>query len=165
MTATAQRSFEQSTPTGTIDVKIKVLAHGEGLPLPNYNTEHAAAIDIMAAVPADAPFTLAPNAFASIPTGISFAIPEGYEMQVRGRSGLAARQGISVTHGTGTIDADYRGELYVLLVNHGTQPLIIERGMRIAQAVVTPVPRIVWQQVDELPPSTRGTGGLGSTGK
>lgn len=154
-----------STLLPTIGVKIKVLDHGVGLPLPAYNTDHAAAVDICAAYPLGQPFTLAPGAFTSVPTGIAFAIPEGYEMQVRGRSGLAARQGISVTHGTGTIDADYRGELFVLLVNHGTQPLVIERGMRVAQAVVTPVPRIVWDVVDELPSSARGTGGLGSTGK
>jgi dUTP pyrophosphatase len=148
-----------------LNVHIKRLPHNIDLPLPAYNTEHAAAFDLMAAYPADAPFALAPGAFTSVPTGLAFAIPNGYEMQIRGRSGLAARQGISVTHGTGTIDADYRGEVFVLLVNHGSQSLVIERGMRVAQAVVTPVPRVTWQEMDALPETARGAGGLGSTGK
>lgn len=153
-----------ATPTA-MTVKVKRLDHNQDLPLPAYGSDHAAAFDLMAAYPVGEPFTLAPGAFTSVPTGLSFAIPEGYEMQIRGRSGLAARQGISVTHGTGTIDADYRGEVFVLLVNHGTQPLVIERGMRVAQSVITPVPRITWLEVNDLPPTNRGAGGLGSTGK
>lgn len=148
-----------------LTVMIKRLPHNQDLPLPAYGSDHAAAFDLMAAYPADAPFTLAPGAFTSVPTGLAFAVPAGFEMQIRGRSGLAARQGISVTHGTGTIDADYRGEVFVLLVNHGAQPIVIERGMRVAQAVITPVPRVTWNEVTELPTTARGTGGLGSTGK
>jgi dUTP pyrophosphatase len=164
--STAQKidSSQDATPT-TVRVQIKALPHGMGLPVPAYGTDHAAAFDIMAAYPDGQPFTLQPGTYTSVPTGFAFAIPNGFEMQVRGRSGLAARQGISVTHGTGTIDPDYRGELFVLLVNHGTAPLVIERGMRVAQGLITPVPRTVFEMVDTLPETTRGTGGLGSTGK
>jgi dUTP pyrophosphatase len=168
MTATTsvlKSPSSQGTAETPLVVQIKALPNGQGLPLPTYATEYAAAFDLTAAYPADQPFTLAPGAYTSVPTGYAFAVPSGYEMQIRGRSGLAARQGISVTHGTGTIDADYRGEVFVLLINHGTSPLVIERGMRVAQAVITPVPRVTWAVVDDLPATARGTGGLGSTGK
>src|SRR5665213_4515255 len=124
-----------------IDVRVMRLPHGEGLPLPSYQSEHAAGLDLIAAVPENAPTTLPPGARALIPTGIAIALPDGAEAQVRPRSGLAVKHGLTVLNAPGTIDADYRGELQVLLVNLGAEPVAITRGMRIAQLIVATVAR------------------------
>jgi len=148
----------------SIEVRITRLPHGADLPLPAYQTARAAGLDLLAAMPADAVVTLAPEARALIPTGIAIALPEGYEAQVRPRSGLAARDGITVLNAPGTIDADYRGELKVLLINCGDRSVRIERGMRIAQLVVAPVARALWHEVPSLDETVRGKEGFGSTG-
>jgi dUTP pyrophosphatase len=148
----------------TIEVRIMRLAHGNDLPLPSYQSAHAAGLDLLAAVPADAPATIAPGARALIPTGLAIALPEGHEAQVRPRSGLAARHGLTVLNAPGTIDADYRGEIQVLLVNFGGEPVSITRGMRIAQLVIAPVTRAQLREVVSLDETQRGTGGFGSTG-
>ena len=149
----------------TVEVRIRRLPHAEGLPLPAYETAHAAGMDLRAAVEEGAPLTLAPGARAMVPTGLAIALPEGFEAQVRPRSGLAARHGITCLNTPGTIDADYRGEVKVILVNLGSEPFEIARGERIAQMVVAPVTRAVWAEVEELDDTTRGAGGFGSTGK
>ena len=149
-------------PTGAVRVAVTRLPGAEGLDLPAYETEHAAGMDLAAAVAE--PLTLAPGARAMVPTGLAIALPEGYEAQIRPRSGLAARNGLTVLNAPGTIDADYRGEIKVILANLGEDPFTIERGMRIAQMVVAPVTRIAWNEVDALPDSARGAGGFGSTG-
>lgn len=146
----------------TVDVSVVQLPHGADLALPHYATEHAAGMDLMAAV--SEPVTLAPGARAIIPTGLSIALPEGYEAQVRPRSGLAAKHGVTVANAPGTIDADYRGEVGVILINLGAEPFVVERAMRIAQMVVAPVTTISWVKTDELPDTARGSGGFGSTG-
>jgi dUTP pyrophosphatase len=138
------------------------LEHAADLPLPAYATEHSAGMDLLAAV--DAKLTLAPMARMLVPAGISLALPEGFEAQIRPRSGLALKSGITVLNAPGTIDADYRGEIKVLLVNLSGEAFIIERGMRIAQMVVAPVMRVEWQERNELPESVRSAGGFGSTG-
>jgi len=148
----------------TIDVRITRLAHGHGLPLPSYQSALAAGLDLIAAVPENAPATLAPGARALIPTGITVALPAGTEAQVRPRSGLAARHGLTVLNAPGTVDADYRGEVQVLLINHGSEPVAVTRGMRIAQLVVAPVSRAQLREVASLDETERGTGGFGSTG-
>jgi dUTP pyrophosphatase len=148
----------------SIDVRVQRLPHGEGLPLPAYQSEYAAGLDLSAAVPADAPLTLAPGARALIPTGIAIALPPGTEAQVRPRSGLAVKHGLTVLNAPGTIDADYRGELQVLLVNLGAQPVAISRGMRIAQLVIATVARAELSEVPTLDQTPRGSGGFGSTG-
>lgn len=140
---------------------LKRLPAGEGLPLPAYMTQHAAGADLCAAVTED--LTLTPGGRALIPTGFSIALPEGYEAQVRPRSGLAIRSGVTCLNSPGTIDADYRGEVCVVLANLGCEPVVIRRGDRIAQLVVAPVARAVFEAVDDLPPSARGAGGFGST--
>jgi dUTP diphosphatase len=146
-----------------IEIEIVRLPHGRDLPLPSYQSAHAAGLDLVAAV--EAAVTLKPGERMLIPTGIAIALPEGYEAQVRPRSGLAARHGITLLNTPGTIDADYRGEIQVLLINLGAEPVAIERGMRIAQLVVAPVSRAQWREVTALPASERGTGGFGSTGR
>jgi dUTP pyrophosphatase len=146
------------------EVAFRRLAHGAGLPLPSYESEQAAGMDIAAAVPADAPVTMAPGARALIPAGFAMALPEGYEAQVRPRSGLALKAGVTVLNAPGTIDADYRGEVMVLLVNHGQDPFEVSRGARIAQMVVQPVARAELREVEALEDSARGSGGFGSTG-
>ena len=146
------------------EVRITRLAHGADLPLPSYQSAHAAGLDLIAAVPADAPLTLAPGARALVPTGIAIALPENFEAQVRPRSGLAARHGLTVLNAPGTIDADYRGEVQVLLINHGSEAIEIPRGMRIAQLVVAPVSRAILREVQSLDETGRGKGGFGSTG-
>ncbi len=146
------------------DVKIARLAHGLDLPLPAYQSAHAAGLDLHAAVAADAPVEIAPGTWAAIPTGIALALPAGMEGQVRPRSGLAARHGVTVLNAPGTIDADYRGEVKVLLVNHGSGPFTVERGARVAQLVLAPVIRARLAEVGELDASERGAGGFGSTG-
>ena len=148
-----------------IDVRVMRLPHGEGLPLPSYQSEHAAGLDLIAAVPENAPTTLAPGARALIPTGIAIALPDGTEAQVRPRSGLAVKHGLTVLNAPGTIDADYRGELQVLLVNLGDAPVAITRGMRIAQLVIATVARAALREVASLDQTTRGSGGFGSTGR
>ena len=147
-----------------ITVEITRLPHGRDLPLPAYQTELAAGLDLLAAVPQHAPMTIDPGARALVPTGIAIALPTGYEAQVRPRSGLAVKHGLSVLNAPGTIDADYRGELQVLLVNLGGDPVEIVRGMRVAQLVVAPVTRIGLIEVDALDQTERGYGGFGSTG-
>ncbi|SDE69442.1 dUTP diphosphatase [Rhodospira trueperi] len=143
-------------------VPVVRLPHAEGLDLPAYATAGAAGLDLLAAL--DAPLVLEPGAFATVPTGLSVALPPGYEGQVRPRSGLAARQGVTVLNAPGTIDADYRGEVGVILINHGAEPVTITRGLRIAQFVVAPVTRVTWALCQHLPETPRGTGGFGSTG-
>jgi dUTP pyrophosphatase len=143
-------------------VQLEWLAHGSGLSLPTYQSEHAAAMDLAAAV--ESAVVITPGARMLIPCGFRMAVPHGYEAQVRPRSGLASRHGLTVINTPGTIDADYRGEVKVALVNLGTDAFIVERGMRIAQMLVTPVPRVEWDVVSELPDSVRGSGGFGHTG-
>lgn len=145
-----------------IKVSVVQLPHGTDLDLPHYATEHAAGMDLMAAV--DSPVVLAPGERAIVPTGLSIALPVGYEAQVRPRSGLAAKHGVTVANAPGTIDADYRGEVGVILINLGKEDFTVERGMRIAQMVVAPVTMITWAKTDELPETQRGSGGFGSTG-
>lgn len=145
-----------------IRVAVTRLPHGADLPLPAYATEHAAGMDLLAAV--SEPLTLAPGARALIPTGIAIALPAGFEAQVRARSGLALRHGIGVLNAPGTIDADYRGEVGVILVNHGQQPFTVERGARVAQLVIARHETAEWQEMGALPGSGRGAGGFGSTG-
>ena len=147
-----------------VDVKIMRLPHGADLPLPSYQSEHAAGLDLLAALPADATLTLAPGARALIPTGIAIALPPDHEAQVRPRSGLAVRHGLTVLNAPGTIDADYRGEVQVLLVNLGTEPVAVMRGMRIAQLVIAPVTRAKLCEAESLGETPRGKGGFGSTG-
>ena len=148
-----------------IAIALKRLPHGQGLPLPSYATEHAAGMDLVAAVPDDTPIVLAPGAYGMIPTGLVIALPPGFEAQVRPRSGLAAKFGVTVLNSPGTIDADYRGEINVLLINHGRDPFTIKRGERIAQIIITPVTRATLVPVAELSATTRGSGGFGSTGR
>jgi dUTP pyrophosphatase len=146
----------------TVEIMVTRLPHGEGLPLPSYATEGAAGMDLLAAV--TAPLTIAPGGRMLVPTGLRIALPHGYELQVRPRSGLALKHGITMPNTPGTVDEDYRGELQVIVMNAGTEPFTVERGMRIAQAVVAPVTRATWQETDTLPDTARGTGGFGSTG-
>lgn len=148
----------------TIAVAIKRLPGSDGVPLPTYQSAHAAGMDLHAAVPADAPVTILPGAIALIPCGFAMAVPPHYEAQIRPRSGLATKHGISMPNTPGTIDADYRGQVQVPLINHGSQPFEVTRGMRIAQMIVKPVPRVQWNEVAELPPTERGEGGFGHTG-
>jgi dUTP pyrophosphatase len=148
-----------------IRIDVHQLPHGEGLALPAYQTTHAAGLDLLAAVPVDTPLVLAPGKHAMVPTGLTIALPEGYEAQVRPRSGLAAKHGVSVLNAPGTIDADYRGEIAVLLINHGSEPFTIRRGERIAQMVIAAVVRADFVAVAALSSTDRGGGGFGSTGR
>jgi dUTP pyrophosphatase len=152
------------TGSERVEVRITRLPHGADLPLPEYQSALAAGLDLLAAVPADAPLELAAGARALVPTGIAIALPPGFEAQVRPRSGLAARHGITVLNTPGTVDADYRGELQVILVNLGAEPFVVSRGMRIAQLIVAPVQRIKLVEVDALDSTVRAQGGFGSTG-
>jgi dUTP pyrophosphatase len=145
-------------------VQVRRLPHGADLPLPTYQSAQAAGMDLYAAVPADAPIVIAPGQRALIPTGLTVALPAGTEGQVRPRSGLAIRHGLTVLNAPGTIDADYRGEIGVILVNLGHESFIVSRGMRIAQLVVQPVLRVRIEEVDQLDDTSRGRGGFGSTG-
>ncbi len=147
-----------------INVQIMRLPHGADLPLPSYQSAHAAGLDLYAAVPADAPLTLAPGARALIPTGIAIALPHDHEAQVRPRSGLAMRHGLTVLNAPGTIDADYRGEVQVLLINLGSEAVSIARGMRIAQMAIAPIGRAALHEASALNDTSRGKGGFGSTG-
>ena len=146
----------------TLSVAITILPHAENLALPSYATEHAAGMDLCAAVANDV--VIEPGKRALIPTGLSIALPEGYEAQVRPRSGLALKNGITVLNSPGTIDADYRGEVGVILANCGTEPYTVTRGSRIAQMVVARYERVTWQEVASLSETARGAGGFGSTG-
>jgi len=148
----------------SIDVAVVQLPHGEGLALPRYQTAGAAGLDLLAAVPDGAPVTIAPGARQMVPTGLSIALPMGFEAQVRPRSGLALKNGVTVLNSPGTVDSDYRGEICVILVNLGQAPFVIARGDRIAQMVVAPVTQLNFVKERELAASERGTGGFGSTG-
>ena len=148
-----------------VRIEIQQLPHGEGLPLPAYQSAHAAGLDLLAAVPEDQPLTLAPGARGLVPTGVAIALPEGFEAQVRPRSGLAAKHGITVLNAPGTVDADYRGEISVILINHGHEPFAVRRGERIAQMVIASVARAELVPVTTLTSTARGSGGFGSTGR
>lgn len=145
-----------------ITVRILKLAHAAELELPAYASPSAAGMDVRAAV--DATVRLAPGSITRIPTGLCVEVPEGFEIQLRPRSGLAAKYGITLANSPATIDADYRGEIFVALIHHGAEPFEIERGMRIAQLVLARVPRITWAEASELTTTTRGAGGFGHTG-
>ena len=141
-----------------------MLPHGEGLELPSYATEQSAGMDLRAALAADEPVKLKPGERALIPTGLQIALPIGHEGQVRPRSGLSIRSGVTVLNAPGTIDADYRGEVKVILINHGEEPFVVRRGERIAQLVVARHERVEWNVAEELEATERGEGGFGSTG-
>ena len=146
-------------------IPVRRLGHNLDLPLPAYETPDAAGMDLRAAVPDGEPLVLAPGARTAVPTGLAFALPRGFEGQVRPRSGLALKSGITQLNTPGTIDADYRGEVKVILINHSTEDFVIRRGDRIAQLVIAPVVQGVWQEVEMLDETVRGAGGFGSTGK
>ena len=143
-------------------IEVVRLPHAADLPLPGYATAGAAGMDLLAAV--SEPLLIAPGARALVPTGLRVALPPGHELQVRPRSGLALKHGIVLPNSPGTIDEDFRGELQVIVLNAGAEPFTVERGMRLAQAVLAPVTRAAWREVDALPDSARGAGGFGSTG-
>lgn len=145
-----------------VHVSVRRLAHARDLPLPSYATEGAAGLDLVAAI--TEPLTVPPRGRALVPTGLEVALPSGFELQIRPRSGLALRHGIVLPNSPGTIDADYRGEIRVILLNAGEASFTLTRGMRIAQAVLAPVVRLRWQEVGELAPTKRAAGGFGSTG-
>ncbi|CUT09001.1 Deoxyuridine 5triphosphate nucleotidohydrolase EC 36123 [Bradyrhizobium sp.] len=148
-----------------VTVELQRLPHAEGLPLPSYQTDDAAGLDLMAAVPENEPLTLAPGHYALVPTGLAIALPPGYEAQVRPRSGLAAKHGVTVLNSPGTIDADYRGEIKVILINHGQTAFVVKRGERIAQMVIAPMVQAALVPVATLSATDRGAGGFGSTGR
>ncbi len=150
--------------SNTVAVPVSQLSHAEGMPLPTHATNRSAGVDLRAAVPADEPITLAPGERALIPTGLTIALPPDCEGQVRPRSGLAVKHGVTVINAPGTIDADYRGEVKVALVNLGDEPFRIERGERVAQLVVARYERVQWEEVETLETTRRGSGGFGSTG-
>lgn len=153
-----------TTPNPPLAVRVLALPHFSGLALPAYETAGAAGMDLRAAIPEEAPLELAPGERAFVPTGLAIALPEGFEAQVRPRSGLAARHGVTCLNSPGTVDSDYRGEMKVILVNLGAEPFVVRRGERIAQLVVAPVTRIVWREATALDDTPRGAGGFGSTG-
>jgi dUTP pyrophosphatase len=148
----------------SVKVRVLRLPHGEGLPLPSYQSKHAAGLDLVAAVPREQPVKLAPGARALIPTGFALELPQGHEAQVRPRSGLALKAGVTLLNSPGTIDADYRGEVMVILVNHGSETFLVQRGDRIAQLVIAPVASVEIVAVETLAKTERGQGGFGSTG-
>ncbi len=147
-----------------INVPITRLPGQEDIPLPDYQSHHAAGMDLHAAVPNSEPVEIQPGDIALIPCGFAMAVPQGYEAQVRPRSGLSMKHGITMINGPGTIDADYRGEVKVPLINLGKEPFTVTRSMRIAQMLICPVPRTRWEVVDSLEETTRGAGGFGHTG-
>ena len=151
--------------SSNVKIDIRQLPHGEGLALPAYQSTLAAGLDLLAAVPEDAPMILAPGQYALVPTGLTIALPPGYEAQVRPRSGLAAKHGVTVLNSPGTVDADYRGEISVLLINHGATPFTIRRGERIAQMVIATMVQAELVPVVSLSATDRGSGGFGSTGR
>jgi dUTP pyrophosphatase len=146
-------------------VPIVRLPHAQGLPLPAYETAQAAGMDLRAAVPEDEPVVLRPGSRFAVPTGLAFALPPGFEGQVRPRSGLAFKHGVTCLNTPGTVDADYRGEVKVILINHGEEDFTIRRGERIGQLIVAPVVQAQWQEVESLDETVRGAGGFGSTGR
>jgi dUTP pyrophosphatase len=148
-----------------IDLHVMRLPHAENLPLPAYQSAYAAGLDLLAAISSAGPVTIAPGDRVLVPTGLAVALPEGYEAQVRPRSGLAARHGLTILNSPGTVDADYRGEIQVLLVNLGSESVTITRGMRIAQLVIAPVVRAHIVEAASLDKTSRGSGGFGSTGR
>jgi dUTP pyrophosphatase len=148
----------------SVDLRIVRLPHGADLPLPAYQSALAAGLDLVAAVPADAPIQITSGARALIPAGVAIALPPGYEAQVRPRSGLALRHGVTVLNSPGTIDADYRGEIQIILVNLGSEPFVINRGMRIAQLVIAPISHVKLVESASLDSTERSVGGFGSTG-
>jgi dUTP pyrophosphatase len=148
-----------------VRAQIVRLPHAQGLELPTYGTPGAAGMDLRAAIAEDAPITLAPGERAMVPTGLSIAVPEGFEAQVRPRSGLAVKHGISCVNTPGTIDSDYRGEVHVVLINLGQEPFTLRRGERIAQMVIAAYARVEWEEVEALTETARGAGGFGSTGR
>ena len=156
--------MEPTLTQHTVDVPIQRLPGNPDVPLPAYQSEHAAGMDVHAAPPEGQAITLAPGEVKLIACGFAMAVPVGYEAQLRPRSGLAAKHAISMPNTPGTIDADYRGEVKVPLINHGREPFTVERGMRIAQMIIKPVPRTQWCEVDQLPETARGDGGFGHTG-
>ena len=147
-----------------IEIRVARLPHGAGLPLPEYHSELASGCDLVAAIPHETPVVIAPGTWRAIPTGIALALPPGAEGQVRPRSGLASRSGVTVLNAPGTIDADYRGELQVLLINLGSEPFTVTRGMRVAQLVIAPSLRATLIEADRLDDTGRSGGGFGSTG-
>ena len=147
-----------------VQVALKTLPHFDGLELPAYETANSAGVDLRAAVAESVPITLLTGERTLIPTGLAMEIPEGYEAQIRPRSGLAIKNGVSALNSPGTIDADYRGEVQVILINHGAEPFTVERGMRIAQMVIAPVTQVTFATTDDLSDTERGSGGFGSTG-
>jgi len=151
--------------TSAITVEVQRLPHAEGLALPAYQSAHAAGLDLLAAVPEDTPLTMQPGQRALVPTGLMIAVPPGHEAQVRPRSGLASKHGVTVLNSPGTVDADYRGEVSVLLINHGDEPFTIRRGERIAQLVIAAVTQANLVVVAALTSTDRGSGGFGSTGR
>lgn len=153
------------SPYAAVAVEFLQLPHGRGLPPPAYQTLEAAGMDLVAAVPGDAPLVLPPGGSRMVPTGLVVALPPGFEAQVRPRSGLAAKFGVTVLNAPGTVDADYRGEINVLLINHGDAPFTVRRGERIAQMVIAPVTRARLVPVSDLSATARGSGGFGSTGR
>ncbi len=157
--------LESSVTQETLEVMIQRLPGHEDLALPGYQSDHAAGMDLYAAVPADQSWVIETGKISVVPCGFAVAIPVGYEGQIRPRSGLAAKFGISMPNAPGTIDADYRGQVKVPLVNHGAQPFQVKRAMRIAQMIIKPVPRTRWVEVDQLPETVRGQGGFGHTGQ
>jgi dUTP pyrophosphatase len=151
--------------SAAVELEILQLPHGKGLALPAYQSAHAAGLDLLAAVPENSPLVLLPGKHALVPTGLTIALPPGYEAQVRPRSGLAVKHGVTVLNSPGTIDADYRGEISVILINHGDAPFSIRRGERIAQMVVASVVRAELVPAASLSTTDRGAGGFGSTGR
>ena len=151
--------------SSNVKIDLRQLPHGDGLALPAYQSALAAGLDLVAAVPEDAPMILAPGQYALVPTGLTIALPPGYEAQVRPRSGLAAKHGVTVLNSPGTVDADYRGEISVLLINHGATPFTIRRGERIAQMVIAAMVQAELVPVVSLSATDRGSGGFGSTGR
>ena len=146
-----------------VTIAVKRLPAAEGLALPKYETAGAAGLDLIAALEDGERITIQPGARAMVPTGLQMAIPENYEVQVRPRSGLAVKKGVTVLNSPGTIDSDYRGEVKVILINHGEEAFVIQRGERIAQMVIAPVTQAAWDEVNTLPETARGEGGFGST--
>jgi dUTP pyrophosphatase len=157
-----QATMKKEQANCTVSIDIKKLPHAADLPLPSYASAHAAGMDLLAAI--DAPMTLAPGEHTMVPTGLAIALPIGFEAQVRPRSGLAAKNLVTVLNSPGTIDADYRGEIKAILINHGSEPFVIERGMRIAQMVIARHETVTFNEVEELSETARGAGGFGSTG-
>lgn len=151
-----------TTTLATTEIPVMRLPHAKDLPLPGYATTHAAGMDLTAAIAEN--ITLAPMQRALVPTGLAIALPPGFEAQIRPRSGLAAKNGVTVLNTPGTIDADYRGEIKVILINLGDTPFTVEPGMRVAQMIVAPYTCVAWQETDRLDETGRGTGGFGSTG-